>query len=96
MRLRSAIGFVSGLSLAVAGCGGGSNSTSGAATPPPPSPIATNLYSVPAQEALTILEVQRILAQAAAEANARSMPAVIAVTDRMGNVLAVFSMVGAL
>ena len=96
MRFRSAIGFVSGLSLAVAGCGGGDNSTSGAATPPPPPPTVTNLYAVPAQEALTILEVQTILAQATAEASARSMPAVIAVTDRVGNVLAVFSMVGAL
>jgi uncharacterized protein GlcG (DUF336 family) len=39
--------------------------------------------------------VQAVIAQAAAEASARGKPAVIAVVDRVGNVLAVFRMNGA-
>ncbi|MBU3970773.1 MAG: heme-binding protein [Alphaproteobacteria bacterium] len=53
------------------------------------------LYAVPAPEALTVAEVEGVLARAVAEANARSRPAVIAVTDRVGNVLAVYAMTGA-
>ncbi|MEQ9641314.1 MAG: hypothetical protein RIM84_14915 [Alphaproteobacteria bacterium] len=48
-----------------------------------------------AQENLTVAEVQTVIAQAAAEATARGMPATIAVTDRVGNVLGVFRMTGA-
>jgi len=48
-----------------------------------------------AQEALTVAEVQRIVAQAANEAAARGRPGTIAVVDRVGNVLAVFQMNGA-
>ncbi len=39
--------------------------------------------------------MQTIIAQAVAEANAQGKPAVIAVVDRVGNVLAVYSMTGA-
>lgn len=45
--------------------------------------------------ALTVPEVKRILAQAVAEAGARSAAATIAVVDRTGNPLAVFQMGGA-
>jgi uncharacterized protein GlcG (DUF336 family) len=80
--------------LLLASCGGGGNSPSPAATPTPsPSPAA--LYTPPAQEALTVAEVQQIIAQAAAEATARGRPATIAVVDRVGNVLAVFAQNGA-
>src|SRR3546814_15212597 len=40
-------------------------------------------------------DVERVLAQARAEAQARGLPSVIAVTDRVGNVLGVFRMNGA-
>jgi uncharacterized protein GlcG (DUF336 family) len=50
---------------------------------------------VPAQEALSQADVQRVLAQAINEAQGRSKPATIAVVDRVGNVLAVFVMNGA-
>ena len=40
-------------------------------------------------------DVERIIAQAAAEAEARNAPATIAVVDRVGNVLAVYRMAGA-
>jgi uncharacterized protein GlcG (DUF336 family) len=51
--------------------------------------------TVAAQEHLTVGDVQQVIAQAAAEAQARSMPATIAVVDRVGNVLGVFQMTGA-
>ncbi|MBL8691481.1 MAG: heme-binding protein [Rhodospirillaceae bacterium] len=48
-----------------------------------------------AQEVLTTLDVNRILEQAASEAEARGRPATIAVVDRVGNVLGVYQMTGA-
>src|SRR6201999_4471804 len=41
---------------------------------------------------LTIVDVQQVVAQAVAEAQARSVNATIAVVDRVGNVLAVYRM----
>jgi len=86
------------LLLSACGGGGGSGGNTGGGTPAP-SPVATAaptaVYSLPAQEALTVADVQRIIAQAAGEAAARKNPATIAVTDRVGNVLGVFVMNGA-
>lgn len=80
---------------ACGGSGGGSGGGSPAPTPAPaPAPTST-LYAVPAAEALSVADVQTVIARAAAEANARHLPAVIAVVDRVGNVLAVFRMTGA-
>lgn len=87
--------------LALAACGGGGGGgSSGSPTPTPtPTPTATStpgaVFTEPAQESLTTADVQRILAQAVGEAQARTLPSVIAVTDRVGNVLAVFKMTGA-
>jgi uncharacterized protein GlcG (DUF336 family) len=82
--------------LLLASCGGGGSGSSGTATPTPtPAPGSTALYSVPAAEALSVADVQSVIAHAAAEATARHLPAVIAVVDRVGNVLAVFRMTGA-
>ncbi|MDY7098770.1 MAG: heme-binding protein [Pseudomonadota bacterium] len=50
---------------------------------------------MPAQEALSVAEVEQIIAQAAAQANAQGSAATIAVVDRVGNVLGVFQMPGA-
>ena len=44
---------------------------------------------------LSVADVELVIAQAVAEAQARSVSASIAVVDRVGNVLAVFRMVGA-
>lgn len=44
---------------------------------------------------LSVADVQRILAQGVAEAKARNLKATLAVTDRVGNVLAVYRMSGA-
>ncbi len=83
------------LSLAACGGGGGGGSPTPTTTPPAPSPAPGGLFVPPAQEALTVADVQRVLAQAVGEAQARRLPSVITVVDRPGNVLAVFTMAGA-
>ena len=75
-------------------CGGGGGGSSSPAPGPPPA--ATPVYDPPGSQALTAADVQQVLAQGVAEAKARNLPAVFAVTDRVGNVLAVYSMTGAL
>lgn len=85
--------------LAVASCGGGGSSpppaNGGPPVPPPPPPVATRLFADPAPESLAVADVERVMAQAAGEAQARGQPATIAVVDRVGNVLGVFRMAGA-
>ena len=87
------------LSLALAGCGGGggSGNTVGgpAPAPTPTSTTAARLFSDPAAESLSVADVQKVIAQAVGEAQSRNLPSVIAVVDRVGNVLAVFRMNGA-
>ena len=78
--------------LTVSACGGGGASGGGGPPPPPPPPA---LYTVPAAEALSAADVGQVIAQAVGEAAARGTPATIAVTDRVGNVLAVYAMAGA-
>lgn len=87
----------------LAGCGGGGGSggsggtgSGGGGTLAPPSPAtSTAVYAVPAQEALTAADVQLVLAQGINEAQGRGRPATLAVVDRVGNVLGVFTMNGA-
>ncbi|HEX8573182.1 MAG TPA: heme-binding protein [Allosphingosinicella sp.] len=88
--------------LVTASCGGGGGG--GAPPPPPPPPVPSppppppppsGVYAVPAPLALSSAEVERILAQGVAEAQAQGLPATLAVVDRVGNVLAVFAMNGA-
>ncbi len=92
--MRAAIGLATALAVTLAACGGGTDSSPSPAAPSPPPP-PTAVYAVPAAESLSTTDVQTIIAQAAAEATARNLPAVIAVTDRVGNVLAVYAMTGA-
>jgi uncharacterized protein GlcG (DUF336 family) len=68
--------------LLLAACGGGGGGNAG----PSPAPLPV---------ALTAPDVERIVAQAAAEAQARAKPAHIVVVDRVGNVLASYHMTGA-
>ncbi|HET9628155.1 MAG TPA: heme-binding protein [Novosphingobium sp.] len=93
--LRSGLALLA--TLALAACGGGGSSTPSSAVTPTPSSsaTATAAYTAPAAEALTVADVQKVLAQAAAQASADSSPAVVAVVDRVGNVLAVMRMTGA-
>src|SRR5690606_30654041 len=95
---------ISAAALLLTSCGGGGDSNDFGGTPSPspaPSPTPAPIdgtggaYTPPAQESLSVTDVQRIIAQAVGEATARNLPSVIAVTDRVGNVLAVFEMNGA-
>ena len=85
--------------LALAGCGGGSNSgTPDGTSPPPPQSTPDSGCTgscANADSFLTQNDVRKVIAQAAAEAQAQGKPAVISVVDRVGNVLAVYKMVGA-
>ena len=56
---------------------------------------AQGVFVAPEARSLSIDDVKQVLAQAIAEAEARGLPSVIAVTDRVGNVLAVYRMAGA-
>lgn len=101
--MRGGIGsfWLTASALALASCGGDGPPSNGGATgapgpaPTPAPPPAGQVFSVPAAESLSSAEVGTIIAQAAAEARARGAAATIAVTDRVGNVLAVFAMPGA-
>lgn len=89
---------IGALALVLASCGGGGGSGSSPAPTPTPSPTPAptgSVYTPPAAEALSVDDVKAVIAHAAAEAVTRKLPAVIAVTDRVGNVLAVFQMTGA-
>lgn len=88
----SALAAMSALMLSSCGGGGSSGGGGGGGTP---TPTPRSQYAVPAQEALTTADVQTVVGRAVAEAQARALPAVIAVTDRVGNVLAVYRMAGA-
>jgi uncharacterized protein GlcG (DUF336 family) len=81
--------------LLLASCGGGGGGGGATPAPGPPTPGQAALYTAPAPEALTQADVQRIIAQGVAEAQARNLPGNFAVVDRVGNVLAVFTMTGA-
>lgn len=91
--MRALVTSVTTLALLLASCGGSDSPPSAAVTAPAPTP--SGVYAVPAPESLSVTDVQTIIAGAAAEASARSLPAIIAVTDRVGNVLAVYAMTGA-
>ncbi|WP_293472974.1 heme-binding protein [Phenylobacterium sp.] len=93
---------VSLAALALASCGGGGGgggngggTPTAPTTPGTPGPTPAGVFTLPAAVALTTADVQQVIAQAVAEARARNLPVVIAVTDRVGNVLAVYSMTGA-
>lgn len=89
--LLASCGGSGGESSGGGGTSGGGSSGGGAGggdTPPQD-------FTAPALESLSAAEVGKIVAQAAAQAQSESQPAVIAVTDRVGNVLALFRMTGA-
>lgn len=94
-RLRSvSLGICVGL---LAGCGGGGGASTEGTAPPPstgPSQGCTGSCSS-ADSLLTAADVETVIAQAVAEAQANATPATIAVVDRVGNVLGVYRMTGA-
>lgn len=78
-------GLATCLALLLVGCGGGG--LSGTA--------CTGSCGATAPLRLEVSDVERVIAQAVAEAQARNAKATIAVVDRVGNVLGVFRMTGA-
>jgi uncharacterized protein GlcG (DUF336 family) len=100
MRVGKAVTSLAAMALVLTSCGGGNSSGTSPApsptpTPNPAPPPAGGNFTAPAQEALTVGEVQQVIAQAVSEAQRRNLPSVIAVVDRVGNVLGVFRMNGA-
>ena len=79
--------------LIVSACGGSDSMSPGASVDTPPQ--GCNGSCATAATVLTTDDVQDVIARAVAEAQARNLPATIAVTDRVGNVLAVFQMMNA-
>jgi len=80
--------------VSLAACGGGSRSHVAGVDPATPAAGCAGQCADTATS-LSVADVEVILAQAVAEAQARSVSATIAVVDRVGNVLAVFRMSGA-
>src|SRR5262245_35510680 len=85
--------------LGLTACSGGSNSMSNAGTSPP-APQSTSDsgcsgFCANASSFLTEDDVRKVIAQAVNEAAAQGKPSVIAVVDRVGNVLGVYHMAGA-
>lgn len=100
MRIGPVTASLAAIALMLSSCGGGNSSGTTPApsptpTPNPTPPPAGGNFTAPAQESLSVAEVQTIIAQAVGEAQRRNLPSVIAVVDRVGNVLGVFRMNGA-
>src|SRR6185503_303116 len=77
------------LMLLVAACSGGDPVATTTGTDPTGGCTGTCGGST---TSLTVADVQQVIAQGVAEAQARSVNATIAVVDRVGNVLAVYRM----
>ncbi len=96
MRAFRSASIITIASLLLASCGGGGTSSAAGPAVPSPTPTPTGArYAIPAAEALTTTDVEKIVTQAVAEATARGIKAVIVVVDRPGNVLAVYRMTNA-
>ncbi|HXL84675.1 MAG TPA: heme-binding protein [Casimicrobiaceae bacterium] len=80
-----ASGLIAGFAAVLAGCGGGAGGGGG----------CSGGCEAASPNALTVADVQQIIAQAVGEAQAQNKKATIAVVDRVGNVLGVFKMTGA-
>ena len=91
-RLSKARKLCAGVALAaLVSCGGGSDGGTGSLSSATPIDCANNC----AQDALTLADVERVVAQTVQAAQARGLNATVAVTDRVGNVLAIYAMAGA-
>jgi uncharacterized protein GlcG (DUF336 family) len=101
MKARRSTAMLAAAALVLGSCGGGSGGGSssggggGGGSGGGGGGGPTSYYTPPAQLALTTAEVGTIVAQAVAEAKARNLPSDIAVSDRVGNILALFHMTGA-
>jgi len=77
------------------GAGGGAGAAASGASAPGTAVVACDGRCANASSALSIAQIETVIARAVAEAQARNQRATIAVVDRVGNVLAVYAMNGA-
>ncbi len=83
--------------LLTASCGGGGGGSGSGPQPEqqnPPVTPTTAVFQTPQAVGLSVADVQRIIAQGVAEAQAQNQPSGFVVIDRVGNVLAAFQMNG--
>ncbi|HEV2866984.1 MAG TPA: hypothetical protein VGX37_10760 [Allosphingosinicella sp.] len=86
---------IAALLVASCGGGGGNSGPQPQPQPDPPPPSAQPVFQTPALVNLTVDDIERIIAQGVAEAQAQGQPSGFVVIDRVGNVLAAFAMNGA-
>ena len=79
------------VAMLLVACGGGSQQKTAGVDPGTPTPGCTGSCADTATN-LSVADIENVIAQAVAEAQARNVGATIAVVDRVGNVLAVFRM----
>ena len=90
--------LVSATALLLSACGGEGGTPTPVATQSPaptPTPATGSVFQVPAATNLTVADIQKVISQGVAEAQAQDFKAGFVVIDRVGNVLAVFAMTGA-
>lgn len=98
MKRRERTSVIAIAALLTASCGGSGGGGGSGAQPPAPTPppsAATPVFQTPQLVGLSVADVQRIIAQGVAEAQAQGQPSGFVVIDRVGNVLAAFAMNGA-
>ena len=76
--------------LVLGACGGGGGGGGAAGADPTPAACSGNCADT--STLLTVADVQTVIAQAVAEAQAQNVEATIAVVDRVGNVLGIYQM----
>ena len=86
----SRIWFACAVVFALAACGGGGGGSS--APGADPTPVACSGDCADNSSRLTVTDIETIIAQGVAEAQAQGVDATIAVVDRVGNVLAIYKM----
>ncbi|MGZ8348367.1 MAG: hypothetical protein ACXWUP_14770, partial [Allosphingosinicella sp.] len=96
MRHKTSVVAIAALLTASCGGGGGGGSGSGPQPPAPNPPVgSTAVFQTPQLVGLSVADVEQIIANGVAEAQAQNQPSGFVVIDRVGNVLAVFAMNGA-
>ncbi len=94
MTARTRLVSLSAAIALIAACGGGSAPAPTNVDPGSP-PEGCDGFCADSTTALTVSDVEQVVAQAVAEAQAQGSVATVAVVDRVGNVLGVFRMNGA-
>ena len=93
--MRQSTSFIAIAALLLASCGGGSTGSPAPQPKEPDPPVGSQpVFQTPAVVGLTVADIQQIISQGVAEAQAQGQPSGFVVIDRVGNVLAVFIMNG--